>query len=72
MDTRTAAETALELSFEAMKDQGAAALRGKAWDAFAVKGLPNKRVEFLALYGFARRFAQYRAAPPSFGCVAGA
>ena len=45
MDTRTAAETALELSFEAMKDQGAAALRGKAWDAFAVKGLPNKRVE---------------------------
>jgi Fe-S cluster assembly protein SufD len=45
MDVRTAADIALESSFEAMKDKGATGLRERAWEAFSRKGLPNKRVE---------------------------
>jgi Fe-S cluster assembly protein SufD len=45
MEARAAADLALELSFKAMKEKGAPALRESAWQAFLRKGLPNKRVE---------------------------
>lgn len=45
MDARTAADIALESSFESMRGRGAPALRESAWESFARKGLPNRRVE---------------------------
>jgi Fe-S cluster assembly protein SufD len=41
----TPAETALTSFFETLKKAGAADLRGAAWERFAGKGLPNRRVE---------------------------
>lgn len=45
IDTRTETEAALAGAFEAMKDKGAVALRKAAWESFARKGLPTRRVE---------------------------
>jgi Fe-S cluster assembly protein SufD len=39
------AETALSTFFDTLKKAGAADLRGAAWERFAGKGLPNRRVE---------------------------
>ncbi|BDV34528.1 Fe-S cluster assembly protein SufD [Methylocystis iwaonis] len=41
----TEADTAFSALFETMKSKGAASLRQAAWEAFAAKGLPNRRVE---------------------------
>lgn len=45
IDKRTEADTALAGAFESMKDKGAASLRKAAWESFARKGLPTRRVE---------------------------
>lgn len=45
IETRNEAEAALSSVFEAMKDKGAEALRLAAWESFARKGLPTRRVE---------------------------
>ncbi len=41
----TEADAAFSSFFEEMKGQGATGLRQAAWEAFAAKGLPNRRVE---------------------------
>jgi Fe-S cluster assembly protein SufD len=45
IDKRTEAEAAFASAFDAAKDKGAAALRRAAWEFFARKGLPSRRVE---------------------------
>lgn len=41
----TESDAAFAPLFDAMKSRGATGLRQAAWDAFAAKGLPNRRVE---------------------------
>ncbi|MGJ0509407.1 MAG: Fe-S cluster assembly protein SufD [Methylocystis sp.] len=43
--TTTEADTALAALFEEMKGRGGASLRATAWQDFARRGLPNRRVE---------------------------
>lgn len=45
IDKRTEAEAALAGAFDLVKDKEAGALRRAAWESFARKGLPTRRVE---------------------------
>jgi Fe-S cluster assembly protein SufD len=60
------AETALKASFDAMRSAGAPGLRRAAWDAFAARGLPTRRVEswhYTDLRAALREIAPLRAEP---------